>query len=123
MKVSIVLVAVAVVFMAVILEALRRRRLSEGYALLWISVGVGALLLAVSRPVVDWLSRSIGIAYGPTMVFAGSTVVLFVICLNLTIHITRLESRVERLGQELALREALADRESDGMSDDSTRGD
>ena len=36
MKISIVLIAVAVVFMAVILEALRRRRLSEGYALLWI---------------------------------------------------------------------------------------
>lgn len=111
MKISIVLIAVAVVFMAVILEALRRRRLSEGYALLWISVGVGALLLAIARPVVDWMSRSIGIAYGPTLVFAGSTIVLFIICLNLTIHITRLESRVERLGQELALREALAARD------------
>jgi hypothetical protein len=43
------------------------------------------------------------------LVFAGSTVVLFIISLNLTIHITRLESRVEKLAQELALHEALSD--------------
>lgn len=109
MKVSLVLIAIALVMLAVILEALRRRRLSEGYALLWISVGVGALALALARPIIDWLSRSIGISYGPTLVFAGSTVVLFIIALNLTIHITRLESRVEKLAQELALHEALSD--------------
>lgn len=109
MKVSLVLIAIALLLLAVILEALRRRRLSEGYALLWISVGVGALALALARPLIDWLSRSIGISYGPTLVFAGSTVVLFIIALNLTIHITRLEGRVEKLAQELALHEALAE--------------
>lgn len=109
MKVSLVLIAMALVMLVVILEALRRRRLSEGFALLWISVGVGALILAFARPLIDWLSRSIGISYGPTLVFAGSTVVLFIISLNLTIHITRLESRVEKLAQELALHEALSD--------------
>jgi len=107
MKVSVVLIAIAVVFLVVILEALRRRKLSEGYALLWISLGVGAFVLALARPVIDWLSRSIGIAYGPTLVFAATTVALFVIALNLTIHITRLETRVEKLAQEIALGDAL----------------
>ncbi len=113
MRVSLVLVAIAIVMIAVILEALRRRRLSEGFALLWISVGVGALVLAFARPLIDWLSRSIGISYGPTLVFAGSTVVLFIIALNLTIHITRLESRVEKLAQELALHEALSENDTE----------
>ena len=110
MRLSIVLIIVAVLFMGVILEALRRRRLSEGYAILWISIGVASIVLALARPAIDWASDSIGISYGPTLVFAAAILVLLIICFNLTIHITRLESRVVALAQEVALHQALADR-------------
>jgi len=36
-----------------VIEVVRRRRLSEGYALLWIAVGFAGVLLGVSRHVID----------------------------------------------------------------------
>lgn len=103
MKVVIVLVATAVVILVVIVEALRRRRLSENFALLWIGVGVTALLLAVSRPLIDAVSAAVGIAYGPTFVFSAILVFLLILCLTLSMHITRLNRRVDLLAQELAI--------------------
>ena len=59
MTLEIVLIVTAVLLFGVIFEALRRRRLSEGFALFWILVGFAALLLAIGRPVVDALSDAL----------------------------------------------------------------
>lgn len=103
MKVEFVLVGTAIVILVVIVEALRRRRLSENFALVWIGVGIAALVLAVSRPVIDAVSSAVGIAYGPTLVFSAILVFLLILCLTLSMHITRLNRRVDLLAQELAL--------------------
>lgn len=123
MKVELVLFCTSALLLAVIIEALRRRRLSENFALFWIVVGIGALVLSFARPVVDWVSRAIGIAYGPTLVFGGVAVFLLIVCLNLSMHISQLEQRVENLAQDLALSEAIhhhsdGDDGSDQTSDD-----
>lgn len=107
MKVELVLFCTAALLLAVIVEALRRRRLSENFALFWITVGLGALVLSFARPVVDSVSNAIGIAYGPTLVFAGVAVFLLIVCLNLSMHISQLEQRVETLAQDLALAESV----------------
>ncbi len=106
MTLEIVLLVTALLLFGVIFEALRRRRLSEGFAMFWILVGVAALLLAVSRSAVDSLSDAIGVAYGPTLVFAAFAVFLTIVCLSLSMHISRLHKQVEVLAQELALRSA-----------------
>ena len=103
MKVFFVLVSTAIVILVVIVEALRRRRLSENFALVWIGVGIAALVLAVSRPLIDAASTAVGIAYGPTFVFSAILVFLLILCLTLSMHITRLNRRVDLLAQELAI--------------------
>ena len=114
MKVELVLFCTAALLLAVIIEALRRRRLSENFALFWIAVGVGALVLSFARSVVDKVSTAVGIAYGPTLVFAGVAVFLLIVCLNLSMHISQLEQRVENLAQDLALSEAIHHRGDEG---------
>lgn len=103
MRVEIFLVGTALVILVVIVEVLRRRRLSENFALVWIGVGIAALVLAVSRPLIDAVSVAVGIAYGPTFVFSAILVFLLILCLTLSMHITRLNRRVDLLAQELAL--------------------
>ena len=101
---TVLFVGAAVLIMVVIIEALRRRRLSENFALLWLGVGVAAVLLAVLRPLFDRISDAVGIAYGPALLFALVIVFLLILCLVLSMHITRLHRRVELLAEEIALR-------------------
>jgi len=105
MKLELVLVIAVVVILGVVIEVVRRRRLSESYALLWIGVAVVGSLLALARPLVDRLSNAIGIVYGTSLVFALAILFLLIVCINLSMHVSRLEQRVETLAQELALRD------------------
>ena len=70
MRLQFVVGALAVVLAVVVVEALRRRRLSEGWAMLWIGVAFSGFLLVLARPLIDRLSASLGIAYGTSLVFA-----------------------------------------------------
>ena len=107
MTLEIVLAVTALLLFVVIFEALRRRRLSENFALFWMGVGIAAVALAFARPLIDLVSDAIGVSYGPTLVFAAFAVFLVIVCLSLSMHISRIESQVETLAQQLALREVL----------------
>ena len=103
MRLQLVVGFLAIVLAVVVVEALRRRRLSEGWALLWIGVAVAGLVLGLARPLVDRLSTSLGIAYGTSLVFALAIVFLVVVCINLSMQVSRLNRRVELLAEEVAL--------------------
>lgn len=102
-KLEVFVLVTAVILLVLTLEVVRRRRFSDSYALLWIGVGVGALVLGVARPFVDRFSESLGLAYGISLVFTLAFVFLLVVCINLSMHVSQLESRVESLAGEVAL--------------------
>ena len=102
-RLELVVLIAAFLLMAFTLEVLRRRHLSESYALLWLGVGLGAFLLGLARPLIDRLSEALGIAYGTSLVFGVALLFLLAVCINLSIHVSKLESRVEVLAEEVAL--------------------
>lgn len=102
---ELVLIAMALVLFIVIFETLRRRNLSEGSAVLWITIGLGAIVLALARPIFDWIARSVGVSYGPSLLFAIVAIFLVLLCFSLSMQIGRLEKRVKILARELALRQ------------------
>lgn len=113
--VGLIVVVLAAVMVVAVIEAVRRRRLSEGWALLWITVAVAAVVLAMARPLVDRLATRLDVAYGTSLVFAIGIVFLVVVCINLSMQVSRLNQRVERLAQELAL--ATEQRTGDGIAE------
>jgi hypothetical protein len=102
-RLELVVLIASLLLLGFIVEVVRRRRLSEGYALLWIAVGAGVLLLSVVRPLVDRLSKLVGVSYGANLVFAVALVFLVVVCVNLSMHVSRLEDKVQTLAEEVAL--------------------
>jgi len=105
MRLNITLLIAALLLLAFVVEVVRRRRLSESYALLWISVAVVGVVLGLARPVIDRVSTALGVSYGSNLVFAVVCLFLLVVAVNLSVHVSRLEGKVERLAQELALRD------------------
>jgi hypothetical protein len=102
-RLELVVLVSSLLLLIFIVEVVRRRKLSEGYALLWIAVGLAVLLLGVLRPLVDRLSRVVGVSYGANLVFAVALVFLVVVCVNLSMHVSELEDKVQTLAEEVAL--------------------
>ncbi len=102
MNLEIFVVAVAALNLAVIVHFLRQRRLLESFALLWIGVGMVGLLLAVGRPLFDRLARALGIKFGTSLLFTAALLFLLVVCMYLSLHISKLVTRTEMLAEEVA---------------------
>ena len=68
-RVSIFAAIAAVIFLTVIFELIRSRRLHERYAILWLITGGVIFVLAVWRGALSTLSSTVGIAYPPSALF------------------------------------------------------
>ena len=101
-KLEIMLLVLAFGLLIFTVEIVRRRRLSENYAIAWMLVALVGVVLGLARPLVDRLSQSLGIAYGTSLVFALAILFLVGVCINLSMHVSRLESRLETLARESA---------------------
>jgi hypothetical protein len=102
-RLEVVVAIVALAYLGFILVLVRRRQLREKYALLWLGVGLVAILLSVARAVLDRVAHSLGIAYGPSALFLFSTMFLMAVSAHLSWEVSRLEEKTRRLAEEIAL--------------------
>ena len=98
--------AVAVlVILGVIIELIRRHRLQERYALLWIATGGVMLVLAVWRDALHQLADLVGVAYPPSALFMVAGLFVFVVLLHYSTVLSKLSEQNKTLAQRLALLE------------------
>ena len=98
-------IALAVVVCLVIFELVRRKRLMERYALLWLLAGVTILVLAVWKGLLTKLSHAVGIYYPPSALFAVAFVFVLAMLVHFSTTISRLSDQNKILAQRLALLE------------------
>lgn len=102
-RLELFLFVVALGNVLVMIELVRRRQLREKYALLWLAVGFGGIVLSVTRGVVDRLATAVGVAYGPTVLFVVAILFLLLVCVHLSFEVSKLEERTTVLASQLAL--------------------
>jgi hypothetical protein len=95
--------ATALVLVGFIFELVRRRRLREKYAVLWIVVGVGVLALGLYPHGINTVSRMFGVANGASLVLFSAVLFLLMVCLHLSWEVSRLEDETRVLAEETAL--------------------
>ena len=100
-----------------VLELVRRRRLREEYALLWLATGVALLLLSLSRPLLDELASLTGIYYPPSALFLVALLFVLAILMHFSIVITRLTQENRELARQIALLRHEQERGSGGEED------
>ncbi len=105
-RLELFVVVVALVNVAVVVEFVRRRMLRESFALLWIAVGLGGVVLSLARPLLDSVARAVGVVYGPSLLFSLALLFLLFVCMSLSLHVSRLEARTEILAEEVAFLKA-----------------
>src|SRR3954453_7042719 len=104
-RIQIVAIAGAGVLLLAILELVRRRRLLERYALLWLFSGVVLLGLAVWRGALEQLALLVGIAYPPNALFFVAFGFVLLLLLHFSVAVSRLTDQSKVLAQRLALLE------------------
>jgi hypothetical protein len=99
-------IVISITTFLVVMELIRRRRLREEYAFLWVLTTVGMMLLATWYGLVEWITRMIGAVAVTTTVFFFALIFLLLISVHFTTVISRLTVQVRRLTQELAILQA-----------------
>src|SRR5437867_8603626 len=101
-KLQLLAIAASGVLLLIIFELLRRRRLIERYALIWLGSGVVLLVLAVWTGLLEIVSKALGIAYPPNALFAFAFGFVLLLLLHFSIAISRLSGETKVLAQDVA---------------------
>lgn len=104
----------SVVTLLFIVELVRRRRLREEYAWLWLLTGVGMVVLASWYGLIEGITHLIGAVTPTTTLFVFALLFLLIVSVHFSIVISRTSQQVRRLVQELALLEAELGRRATG---------
>jgi hypothetical protein len=97
-----VVVLAAIVTVAIVV-LVRRKRLMERYAILWLFAAGLILLLGLWKGLLTKLSHLVGIYYPPSALFAAGFVVVLTLMVHFSAAISRLTDQNKRLAQRLAL--------------------
>ena len=96
-------IAGALMFILLILNDLRSRRLQPQYSVLWLVLAGFVLTLSIWRRGLDYLSHLIGIYYPPAALFVLLFLVVFLLAHHLTREASRANHGLRAVVQECAL--------------------
>lgn len=94
---------VAVTALVVVVTLVRSHRLKERYAIIWILLAGGMVVLVVLRPVLDRISTWLGFQSGVSTLFLLSTLVILAVLLQISVSLTALQEKVRDLAEAHAL--------------------
>ncbi len=99
-------ISLSIGLLMLIFELVRRKRLKEKYALLWIVIGLAIMLFALCERLLIGITHIFGIQFPiNAMLFLG-IFSLLVINLHFSIAISKLGEQNRKMGQRLALMDA-----------------
>ena len=106
LAVSIAGAIVSIALVLVVLELIRRGRLRERYALLWLLTGLVLTALSLWRGGLNTMARWVGVeTYPPAVLFAVGIAFIIVVLLHYSTVISKLSDQNTVLAQRLALLE------------------
>lgn len=98
-------ITAALFVLIMVIYLLRRRRLRERHAVWWMFAGVLALIVGVFPDSLEHTARAVGIELPINLVFFVSITLLFLVSLQHSAELTKLESRTRDLAETVALLE------------------
>jgi hypothetical protein len=97
---------IAAGFILFLLELIRRHRLRERYALLWLATGAGMLLIAAFPQILAVPNDLLGVRTPALALVVIGFLALMMVVLHLTAELSQQGDQITRLAQELAIERA-----------------
>ena len=89
--------------LVLVVEMLRRRQLRERHATWWLIAGIVAVITSIFPQGLIWLSKEIGFELPVNLVFFGSLLILFLVVLQMSAELTKIEGHNRLIAEEVAL--------------------
>lgn len=109
----IVAAILAIAFMALILELIRRDKLQERYSVVWFVAGLGMLAGAAFPGLLGLVADAMGVRNTNVALFSIVLLLLLGLALNFSVIMSRQAAQITRLAQERAIEKALAEARQD----------
>ena len=116
---------IAIAFMALILDMIRRHRLQERFSVIWFFAGLVMLIGAAFPALLELVANAMGVRDTNVALFSLVLLLLLGLALNFSVLVSRQAEQITRLAQEKALeearREAAPERDADRVKRPSSR--
>jgi len=109
-----VAIAGSLLFIALVLFLISRRKLREEFSLLWLFFGLIFLGLSLWRRSIDIIAAFLGIAYSPAAILLILIIGIISILIHFSIAISGLTERVKILVQEVGMLKMEANEKKSG---------
>lgn len=108
---------VSAIFLAAVLNLVRRGRLKEEYTPIWTMVALGIMALSIWFDAIRLITWAVGAWTPSSTLFFFGELFLLVLCLNYAVRLSTLSTQVKLLAQEVSLlrAELAAGRAADDM--------
>ena len=104
--VQIIAIVTSILLLVLVIELVRRKRLSEEYSFVWIICALALLILSIGRRVLDVVAVALGIYYPPAALILVLILFVFVASLSFSVVVSKQRRQIERLIEDAALLEA-----------------
>jgi hypothetical protein len=104
--IQIIALLTSVFLLGLVLELVRRKKLTEEYSFVWLICAVALLGAALGRRLLDQVALAMGIYYPPAALLLVLIFFVFVASLSFSVVVSRQRQQIERLIEETALLEA-----------------
>jgi hypothetical protein len=102
----IIAAVLALAFMALVLELIRRNRLQERFSVVWFVAGLGMLVGAAFPGLLSLVADAMGVRDTNVALFSIVLLFLLGLALNFSVTMSRQATQITRLAQEQALERA-----------------
>ena len=99
-----VLISASVLFLLYVVIQIRKSRIKIDFTFYWIGFGLILLLLSIFPDIASHGARIVGISNPVTFVLVLIIALLLYKVFSLSVHITKLQEKLDKLVQELALK-------------------
>jgi hypothetical protein len=113
----IVAAVLAIAFMLLILELIRRDKLQERYSVIWFVAGLGMLIGAAFPGLLEVLADVMGVRDTNVALFSIVLLLLLGLALNFSVIMSRQAAQITRLAQERAIEKAKAEGRQDEVEE------
>ena len=112
----------SLVTLTVLFEMLRRRRLREKYAVLWVVVALATMAVALFPTILVQMADLVGVEVPANLLFFGASMLLLVVSIQHSHELGRMEERTRTLAEDVGLLRLKVDEEllrsNDVVADD-----
>jgi SNF family Na+-dependent transporter len=102
-RVQIAALSASIALLVLVLELVRRRRLSEEYSVLWIVSALALIGIAWRRDLLDTAAQWLGVYYPPALLLLAVILIMFTASLSFSVILSRHQRHIDRLIEETAV--------------------